>query len=577
MAGKIKVLRCAIYTRKSSEEGLEQDFNSLDAQRESCEAYIKSQRHEGWIVLPETYDDGGFSGGTLERPAMQRLLADIAAGKIDIVLVYKVDRLTRALSDFARIVEVFDGQGVSFVSVTQQFNTTTSMGRLTLNVLLSFAQFEREVTGERIRDKFLASRQRGIWMGGHPPLGYDLKDRKLVVNDRETELVCRIFTGYSETGCIKTLKAKLDSEGAVSKRRTSNAGIAYGGKPFTRGALYKILGNRVYLGEAVHKNKAYPGEHKSIIERALWDSTQQQLNTSRVTRLNGTRAKDPSLLSGLIFDGQGRRLTPSHATKGMRRYRYYVTPSEGRVGDSPELRAWRIPAGDIEELVKREVLNIMENTARLDEVLDLDSVPSEERLRIYQAALARAAALKEAQPTAFRPFLTSFVERITVGRDAIHLDIHRDRLEAAICREFLADAATENDAQDKTDQPTYSLRIETRLKRCGGETRLVLLGDGQSEMLSQPDPGLIKAVAKAHAWARQLTDGEASSIAEIASREGTSRPHASRLLNLAFLAPDIIEAVLDGRQPPEVNVELLTKVIRIPLSWNDQRRLLGFS
>src|SRR5688572_16503467 len=264
-------LRCAIYTRKSSEEGLQQDFNSLHAQREACEAFITSQRHEGWRLLHDEYDDGGFSGGTLERPALRRLLREISAGRIDVVVVYKVDCLTRSLADFAKIVELFERQGVSFVSVTQQFNTTSSMGRLTLNVLLSFAQFEREVTGERIRDKIAASRRKGLWMGGNVPLGYDAVDRKLVVNIVEAELVRRIYGRYAELRCVTRLKAWLDAEGLRSKLRVRADGRASGGLPFERGALYALLQNRVYIGEAVHKGAAYPGDHAPIIDRALWD------------------------------------------------------------------------------------------------------------------------------------------------------------------------------------------------------------------------------------------------------------------------------------------------------------------
>ncbi len=254
-------LRCAIYTRKSTEEGLEQDFNSLDAQREACEAFIASQKHEGWVALPTQYDDGGYSGGTLERPALQRLLADIRGSKVDVVVVYKIDRLTRSLLDFAKIVEVFDAHGVSFVSVTQAFNTATSMGRLTLNVLLSFAQFEREVTGERIRDKIAASKKKGMWMGGYPPLGYDVKDRKLVVNEAEAETVRYIFRRYQELRSVRLLKEHLDAAGIVSKHRTAPDGRPYGGKPIARGALYHMLQNRIYRGEIVHKDQAYPGEH----------------------------------------------------------------------------------------------------------------------------------------------------------------------------------------------------------------------------------------------------------------------------------------------------------------------------
>src|SRR5258706_7587318 len=274
MATNHKTLRCAVYTRKSSEEGLDQAFNSLDAQREACEAFILSQRHEGWKLLPAHYDDGGFSGGTLERPALTRMMAEIDAGKIDVVVVYKVDRLTRSLSDFARIVERFDAQGVSFVSVTQQFNTTSSMGRLTLNVLLSFAQFEREVTGERIRDKIAASKRKGMWMGGQLPLGYDLADRKLVINSEEAARIQHIYSRYVTLGCVAKLKNELDGAGIKSKQRISKAGSRSGGTTFSRGALYQLLHNRLYRGEAVHKDKTYPGEHEAIGSQELWDQMQ---------------------------------------------------------------------------------------------------------------------------------------------------------------------------------------------------------------------------------------------------------------------------------------------------------------
>jgi DNA invertase Pin-like site-specific DNA recombinase len=577
MPRKTKALRCAIYTRKSSEEGLEQAFNSLDAQREACEAFIQSQRHEGWTVLPEAYDDGGFSGGTLERPALKQLLADIEAKKVEAVVTYKVDRLTRALTDFAKIVEIFDVYGVSFVSVTQQFNTTSSMGRLTLNVLLSFAQFEREVTGERIRDKFLASRKKGMWMGGHPPLGYDIEDRALVVNETEAALVRRIFMRYAEAGCMTRLREELAEEGAVSKRRTSNAGIAFGGKPLTCGALYKILGNRTYLGEAVHKGKSYPGEHAAIIGQKLWDRVQDRLDTNRVRRRNGTHAKEPSLLTGLLHDELGHRLTPSHATKGKRRYRYYITPV-AHLDDAPaDSQVWRIPASEIEGLVRREILDLLESTKRLDHVLDLRSLTPEERLKTYQASTARARALKDANPPVFRGFLLSVLERITVQHDAIDLEVHPSRLKAAIHRAEPDDTVPSNTIDDEVNEPTHRLSIKTRLKRCGGEIRLVLLGDDQMERLPRPDPGLIRAVAKAHAWAHQLISGEVASITEIARRNGTSRSRAGSILPLAFLAPDIVEAILDGRQPPELNLELLTSTGGIPLSWDEQRRLYGYA
>ena len=321
---------CAIYTRKSSEEGLEQAFNSLDAQREACAAFVLSQKHEGWEVLPTLYDDGGFSGGTMDRPALQRLLSDIREHKVDVVVVYKIDRLTRSLFDFAKIVEAFDARSVSFVSITQQFNTTTSMGRLTLNVLLSFAQFEREVAGERIRDKIAASKQKGMWMGGLPSLGYDVQNRKLVVNEEEAGTVAHIFRRYVELRSVRVLQEELDVAGIRSKRRILADGTPFGGQKLSRGALYLMLQNRIYRGEITHKGNAYPGEHQPIVDEVLWDQVQAILAENRVDRATGADAKQPSLLAGLIFDESGERLTPSHAVKKGTRYRYYVSRSSYR-------------------------------------------------------------------------------------------------------------------------------------------------------------------------------------------------------------------------------------------------------
>jgi site-specific DNA recombinase len=308
-------IRCAIYTRKSSEEGLEQEFNSLQAQREACAAFIASQRHEGWVCLATRYDDGGFSGATMDRPALRQLLADIAAGRVDTIVVYKIDRLTRSLTDFAKIVEILDARGASFVSVTQQFNTTTSMGRLTLNILLSFAQFEREVIGERIRDKIAASKKKGMWMGGIPPLGYRVHDRKLGIVDGEAEIVRTIFRRYAELGSVRLLKEELEARGIGSKSWTSASGRLRGGKPLSRGALYLILRNRLYRGEIVHKGQSHLGEHRPIIDPPLWDAVQAQLASNAAARNSGTRTRQRSLLAGMLFDGDGNRMTPTHAVK----------------------------------------------------------------------------------------------------------------------------------------------------------------------------------------------------------------------------------------------------------------------
>jgi DNA invertase Pin-like site-specific DNA recombinase len=342
--------RCAIYTRKSSEDGLEQEFNSLHAQREACEAYIASQRSEGWALVREHYDDGGISGGTLERPALQQLLQDVEAGLIDVIVVYKIDRLSRSLTDFSKLVDIFDRNGVTFVSVTQSFNTTNSMGRLTLNILLSFAQFEREVTAERIRDKFAASRKKGLWMGGNIPFGYDLDNRKLRVNPQEAAILRHIFERFVEIGSATVLVKDIRARGIVGKK----------GRPFDKGALYRMLRNRLYLGEAVHKGTSYPGEHDAIIDQALWDKVHSTLEISPRKRALNTRTQTPSLLKGLIYTAHGVAMTPASTKKGNRRYRYYVSMDliktrEPMEDDCPT----RLPAGTVEGAVIRELRRII--------------------------------------------------------------------------------------------------------------------------------------------------------------------------------------------------------------------------
>src|SRR6267142_232247 len=352
MPSERRVLRCAVYTRKSSEHGLEQDFNSLDAQREAGEAYIKSQSHEGWKLIRTPYADGGLSGATMERPALQRLLADIEARLIDVVVVYKVDRLTRSLADFAKLIESFEAHGVSFVSVTQQFNTTTSMGRLTLNVLLSFAQFEREVAGERIRDKFAASKRKGLWVGGTLPLGYEMKDGKIAIIEEEAELVRSIFRRYLELGSVNGLLRDLRDRNIRTKTRQLSTGATRGGIPFGRGALYYVLSNHFYLGEVKYKNEILPGEQPPIMDRELFDAVRQK-SLDQWSHRTILRNKSDHLLTGLLFDDAGHRMVPTHATKADVRHRYYVsmpflhgeakTPSAGSIS--------RVPAADIEDVI----------------------------------------------------------------------------------------------------------------------------------------------------------------------------------------------------------------------------------
>src|SRR4051812_42893931 len=413
--GKLR-LRCAVYTRKSSEEGLEQEFNSLDAQREACEAFIASQRHEGWTLLRDRYDDGGFSGGTMERPALQRLLADIAAGRIDIVVVYKGDRLTRALRDFARIVELFDRHNVSFVSVTQAFNTTTSMGRLTLNVLLSFAQFEREVTGERIRDKIAASKKKGMWMGGQPSLGYDVRNRKLVINETEATTVRMIFQRYVELKSVRDLKAELDAAQIVSKARRAADDSPYGGQRFSRGALYAMLQNRLYRGEITHKGASYPGEHQAIIEEGLFAEVQSTLAANRTERVS-RHSRDPSPLTGLLFDADGERLTPSHALKKGVRYRYYVS-RHLTTGDKTKPRGMRLPALGIETLIRTRIEALLVNPEGLISILPAEC----DRAAIVSSAIRKNGLVRLlARAHTIRRSL--FDDRTTIGEIAQAKDL----------------------------------------------------------------------------------------------------------------------------------------------------------
>jgi site-specific DNA recombinase len=427
--------RCAIYTRKSTEEGLEQEFNSLDAQREACEAYITSQRAEGWALVRDHYDDGGFSGGNLERPALKRLLTNIEAGFVDVVVVYKIDRLSRSLMDFAKLVEAFDRRGVTFVSVTQSFNTTTSMGRLTLNILLSFAQFEREVTAERIRDKIAASRRKGMWMGGFVPLGYDVKERKLVVNEAGAETVRGIFRRFLELGSVTLLVRELQSEGRLTRR----------GKPFDKGVVYKLLNNRVYVGEAVHKGTAYPGEHKAIVDRDTFDKVRAILATNGRVRAAATRSTTPALLKGLIFTTDGRAMTPHYTKKRGRLYRYYVSTDaiRGRVADV-QGQPPRLPAGVVESAVVRELRRVI---SMPDIVAPTLAAAKKEDPGIDESSvIAAIQRFDELWPALFPAeqarIVNLMVARVTAGSDGLVVDLRSGSL-GAIAREMLKPVSTE--------------------------------------------------------------------------------------------------------------------------------------
>jgi site-specific DNA recombinase len=548
--------RCAIYTRKSSEEGLEQEFNSLHAQREACEAYISSQRHEGWVLIPTAYDDGGFSGGTMERPALQRVLAEIRANRVDVVVTYKVDRLTRSLADFSRLIEIFDKHAVSFVSVTQQFNTTTSMGRLTLNVLLSFAQFEREVTGERIRDKIAASKQKGLWMGGNPPLGYDVQDRMLVINREEAQTVRRLFALYQELGCVRRVKEAADRLGLTTKSRVAK-GLPQGAKQFSRGHLYKLLSNPIYLGRIAHKEQLYEGRHAALIEQETCAAVQTRLASNGQKRLRRQDAREPSLFAGLLFDTEGQRLTPSHAVKNGRRYRYYI--SRGLIVEAGnETVGWRLPAHDIEQAVIAAATQALNNRALLIERVAFDEA-SADQIRVLLDRAGRIATILAKGTAAERAAAVSdLIERVVIEADALKL--------------MLRPTALMKDAGNSIDEP-IRLTVPIQFRRRGVEMKLII--PGETSKPSRLDPALIKAIARGHHRFEDLAIGRAAALQAIADREGVTEGYVRRLIPLAFLAPDIVEAILRGEQPVDLTAARLTGGIELPCDWQRQRRLLG--
>ncbi|MBR2537155.1 MAG: recombinase family protein [Hyphomicrobium sp.] len=570
-ATKLQRLRCAIYTRKSSEEGLEQDFNSLDAQREACEAYILSQRHAGWIALPDMYDDGGISGATLERPSVQRLFNDVRDGKVDCVVVYKVDRLTRSLADFAKIVEIFDASSVSFVSVTQQFNTTSSMGRLTLNVLLSFAQFEREIAGERIRDKIAASKKKGMWMGGYPPLGYDVRDRKLVITPHEAETVRDIFRRYLELGAVSALRDDLNQQGITSKQRIDKNGKSTGGKPFARGALYHMLKNRIYIGEIVHKDSSYPGEHPPIIERSLWDAVAKRLEDNTHDRADGLGFQEPSLLTGILYDGEGCRLTPSHAVKTGKRYRYYVSNSLITGPRSAAPRGRRVPASDIETLVGKAVKDFLSSGAAVFEALSGTEFEKVDRQQILSSAADLALGWEERTPAERRAMIRRIVCRVVIQAERIDVEIDRWQVFDALTKP--EKQQTRRHGQSDGGQETFVLKIDAVLKRAGQGMRLVV----RDATAQAPNTTLISLFVKAFDVREKILNGTGESIEASARRIKTNANYITALLRISFLAPDIVAAVLDGRHPTTLTARnFITKTHTLPRDWSLQRRHLGF-
>ena len=528
------MVRCAIYTRVSTDHGLEQDFNSLDAQYDASQAYIRSQAHAGWTLLRVRYDDGGFSGGNTERPALQRLLEDVRGGKVGIIVVYKVDRLTRSLADFAKLVELFDRHGVSFVSVTQQFNTTTSMGRLTLNVLLSFAQFEREVTSERIRDKIAASKRKGLWVGGMAPLGYDTKDRRIIVVEEEAKRVRTIFRTYLELDSLNRVLADLRQKRIVTKVRSLKTGRTIGGIPFTRGSLQYLLRNRFYIGEVVFKGDVLPGEQPAILDRDLFDAVQAKLR-EQLNNHTAARAKSESPLIGRIYDDRGNRMSPSHVRKQGIRYWYYISSPllQGQAERTGSVR--RVPAAEVEALVGQAVREHLKDSALADgdliraHVLRVD-------VRADQLVIELKAAKREPPPDEKPPGHEGRLEA-----DHIALRVPWKKPPSKRRREIIV-------PRSAAAQDARPIRAETRAT-------------------------LVASIARGRRWLDEIVAGP-TTVEQIAAREGCSIRQVNMTISLAFLAPRLVQAAIEGRLPRGIGV---TRLRDAPAEWSRQYGMLGLS
>ena len=551
-------IRCATYTRKSSEEGLDQDFNSLDAQHEACAAYIASQRHEGWVAGKTRYDDGGISGGTLDRPALQRLLTDIDAGLVQMVVVYKIDRLTRSLADFAKMVERFDAAGCSFVSVTQAFNTASSMGRLTLNVLLSFAQFEREVTAERIRDKIAASKKKGLWMGGVSPLGYDPhpdpKTRGLVVNADEAETVRAIFALYDDLGCLNAVMRRANEMGLRSKLHRFRTGRVQGGNAFSRGQIYTLLRNPIYLGKIRHKTKVWDGQHAPIVDEVIWERVQSKLQAASA-RPRGRKAASPQFgatpaapLTGKLRDETGDRLTPTHTRRHGRQIRYYV--SNRLISGGTDPRGWRLPAPALELEVANAITRHIEKHARDHQICAEPDLRRNDDVQLTARRLVRRLSL--GAPDLLRKIL----DEGQIKKQSIVLKLKADALAEAL-----------EIQPNEMDRAVRTIEAPFELRRRGVEGKIVI-GDREP----QPDRTLLRALCLAHIWVAELRGGRP--LSEIAAATGHAESYIRTRSQLAFLSPAIQSAILDGRQPTHLTLE---RIVRkpMPLGWDAQARMYG--
>ena len=547
MTAASKAIRCAIYTRVSTDSGLDQEFNSLDAQYDAASAYIRSQAHAHWTMVRTRYDDGGFSGGSTDRPALQQLMADIKAGRVNVIVVYKVDRLTRSLADFAKLVELFDAHGVSFVSVTQQFNTTTSMGRLTLNVLLSFAQFEREVTSERIRDKVAASKRKGLWVGGMVPLGYELKDRKLLIVENEAELVRAIFRRYLELGSVNRLVVDLKENNLRTKIRKLSTGNVSGGIPFTQGPLFYMLRNRFYVGEISFKNEILPGSQPALMERALFDAVQTKL-TEQWSHRTVARTNSAALLSRLLFDDAGHRMVATHATKNRVRYRYYISEPHIRGPSKLPLGSIsRVPAADIEGTIIKAL------TAHFDDATQ----PGQTHVQIDRGTMV------------------AHVARIEVRNNQLAISIKSHDPKASTD----LDQSVERDPASSYKAFSENLLLIPWRKPPSKAPRAILLPATASAHRTRPiraerRADLIRSIARGREWLNEIIAGTTSDVEEIAKRENCSVRHVSRTISMAFLAPALVKAAIEGSLPRGVGIANLRDA---PAEWSRQLERLGLA
>jgi site-specific DNA recombinase len=536
-------VRCAIYTRKSSEEGLEQEFNSLDAQREACEAYVASQRHEGWHLLKTLYDDGGISGGHLERPALQRLMADVDEGRVDQIVVYKIDRLTRSLADFAKLVDRLDAAEASFVSVTQSFNTATSMGRLTLNVLLSFAQFEREVTAERIRDKIAASKKKGLWMGGYVPLGYEAAGRTLTINAAEAETIRTLFALYEEHRALNLVAGQAERLGLRSKRYVTQSGRDQGGRVLSRGHIHKILTNPIYAGRIAHKGTSFDGQHPAIIGMAQWQRVQAILTAqSAIPRGQRTSGRPASALAGKLSDVSGERLTPVHTQKAGRRYAYYISQGlKTAGGPDPQGSGWRLPARALEDRIAAATRKHLRTAILRGLVADAAPEVISEMIRKLDHSDFGILAV---------------IERVCLGRDSLEIAVDPEHLSRALGVPVI-----------DADPDQLTIRTPFSLRRRGVETKLLLEGDAIPR-----DETLLRNIAKGHAFLAMITSGQ--TVQQIADASGLSVRRVQQTAEFAFLSPDVTRLISEGRQPAFLTADWCLKH-EISADWAEQAQLIS--